>query len=99
MDEKRYCERLMHFRESGIRFGTYFGRRWFVVKALCIIVMVLLLRTEDVVTWSFGFVVMVYLIGVIAVSLRTFFLVKKRWNLEVKFTDWNKVQECINIKE
>lgn len=99
MDMKKHCGLLMKFKNDGMKLSTYMGRRWFVSKVILIILaLVLLFLTEKTFRMA-GFVVSGYIIGVIVANIQSYFVVKKRWELQKELIDWEKVEEYLGTSE
>ena len=95
MDAKTHCGLLMKFKNDGIQFSTYMGRRWFVSKGILVIVaLVMLFRVEDTSRMA-GFIVLGYLLGVIGANVRSYLAAKKKWEIQRELIDWDKVEEIV----
>jgi len=93
MDMKKHCGLLMKFKNDGMKISTYMGRRWFVLKVILIIATVLMLWTNKAATRIVGFILVGYLLGVIVANVRSYLVVKKKWELQKELIDWDKVEE------
>jgi hypothetical protein len=93
MDWKTHCGLLMKLKNDGMKFSTYMGRRWFFSKGmLVVLVLVLLFQAEETFRIA-GFIVIGYLLGVIVANVRSYLVVKKKWELQRELIDWDKVEE------
>lgn len=99
MDAKTHCRLLMKFKNDGIRVSTYMGRRWFVSKGILVIVALMMLFHGEETSRMAGFIVLGYLLGVVVANVRSYLVVKKKWELQRELIDWNKVREYLEGNE
>jgi hypothetical protein len=87
---KKHCELLMTFKTKGFKLSTYMGKRWFVLKAILIVLAVIMLVSEESVSRGAGLVIVGYLIGIVAGDVRRYVRAKRLWQ---EVIDWEKVKE------
>ena len=95
MDVKKQCELLMTFKTKGFKLSTYMGKRWFVLKAILIVLAVIMLASEESVSRGAGLVIVGYLIGIVAGDVRRYVREKRLWQ---EVIDWVKVEEHVGRK-
>ena len=92
MDRKKHSKLLMKFKNDGVRFSSFMGARWIVLKVLLIIVSLVMLSSEEIALQSAGFIVVGYLLGVIAHDTRRYFVTRKNWSFQKDIINWRKVE-------
>jgi lipoprotein signal peptidase len=99
MDVIKHCVLLMKLKNDGMKLSTYMGRRWFVSKVMLVILASVLLFLEEKALRITGFIVLGYILGVIVANVRSYLVVKKKWELQKEFIDWDKVEEYLKAIE
>lgn len=99
MDVKKYCGLLMKFKNDGMKPSTFMGKRWYVSKVILVILALVLLFLEEKALRIAGFIVLGYILGVIVANVRSYLVVKKKWELQKELIDWDKVEEYLKAIE
>jgi len=89
----------MKFKNEGIRFNSYMGIRWFVGKGMLVILALIVLQSKEQKVRTVGFIILGYLLGMIAANIRSFVVVKKGWKIQSELIDWHKVEEHLGSKD
>ncbi len=92
MDDKRYYGLLLKFRDEGIRFRSFMGRRWFAVKGLILVVSVAFVSIEDPVIQVVGLILLGFASGTIAVDVRSYVTTKRYWPYQKEVLNWDKIE-------
>ncbi len=92
MDIRKRCRLLLTFREGGIRFRTFVGARWLIMKAIILVAALVLISSEDATGRAAGLVGSGYAVGTIAAGVRSYVVAKKLWPLQQELLDWHKVE-------
>ncbi len=92
MDDKRYYRLLLKFRDEGIRFRPFMGRRWFAVKGLVLVASVAFISIDDPITRGVGLVLLGFASGTIAVDVRSYVTTKRYWPCQREVLNWDKIE-------
>ena len=96
---KKHCELLMKFKKDGMQLGMYMGTRWFMSKALIVVVIFFLVIQQDEVCRIVGLVLVGYLFGVVGANVQGYIRSKAGWEIQREFIDWVKVEEHLKSDE
>ena len=99
MITKEHCEKLMKFKNEGVRFNSYMGIRWFAAKGMLAILALIVMLNKEQEVRIVGFIILGYLLGTIAANIRSYVVVKKSWEIQSELIDWHRVEEHLGSKE
>jgi len=71
------------------------GTKWFISKFIILFAGMLMVLSKDKIVNITGYILFGYFFGMVLANVRTFFLSKKRWDLQKEFLDWGKIEEVI----
>ena len=91
MSEEAYCRLLLGFKDDGVRYRSYFGLRWLILKLLLAATALLMLLAPYKDLRPVALLLLGYLVGVVSSGLKSYIVTKKRWELQRQFMDWEKI--------
>ena len=94
MTSQSRCRLLLQFRDKGVRFRTFMGVRWFVMKAMMVFVSVVMVSLEDPVAHTVGWVILGFALGMIVAGIRSYIVARRVWTVQKEFLDWQKIEAC-----
>jgi len=95
MDGKRYYGLLLKFREEGIRFRSFMGRRWLAVKGLALVFSSALAWIADPIIRGSALIVLGFVSGTIAVDVRSYFSTRRFWPYLKEVLNWDKIETLL----